>query len=80
MLPSRRIAEHKVEWGVLYTGVKLTIHHKLSKRQQRGPVILLVVAVEPKILFEFLVGTFSLSICLRMIGSGGKRLDRELFP
>ena len=64
LLPSGRITEHEVERGVLYAGVKSTIHYKLGERQQQGPVILLVVTIEPKVLFEFLIGIFCLAIYL----------------
>jgi len=35
-----RTAKHKIERGVLYAGVKSTVHHKTGRQQQRGPVIL----------------------------------------
>ncbi len=42
-----------------------------------GPVILKVVDEDPEILLNFLVDSFSLSICLWVVGSGYVCLDLE---
>ena len=79
-MPLRHIAEHEIERGVLYSRVKSTIHHKLGEWKECRPIVLLIITIEPKVLFKFLIGMFRLSIGLWMISGGGERLDRELFP
>ena len=45
------------------------IVYKLCHWEPVGPVILLVVPIDSKILFKPLIGTFQLSICLWVISS-----------
>jgi hypothetical protein len=40
---------------------------ELSERKERGPIVLLVIAVNPKVLFEGLIGPFGLTITFRMV-------------
>ena len=40
---------------------------ELTKREEAGPVVLLVVAEDPKVLLKGLIESFGLSIAFRMI-------------
>jgi len=46
-----------------------------AKGRRLTPIVLLVVDVHPKILFQDLVDPFGLAICLRVIGSRKVGLD-----
>ncbi len=50
---------------------------KLCERQPVGPIVLLIVNKDSKVLFDFLVNSFSLAICLRMPGGRCVRRDVE---
>jgi hypothetical protein len=60
--------------------MEAAVHDKLGKGEKRRPIILLIVAIEAKILFQFLVSALRLSVGLGMISRRWKGLDRELFP
>ena len=46
---------------------------KLGNREPTGPVVLLEVTVDAEVLFQGLVYTFGLTVCLWMITGGGSR-------
>ena len=48
---------------------------KLSKREEGMPVVLSLSDKDPQILFQLLVNSFSLSVCLQVVGCGGCALD-----
>jgi hypothetical protein len=50
---------------------------KFSQGEEFIPVILSLVYEESQELFDFLVRAFRLSICLRMVGSGGANFDSQ---
>ena len=56
------------EWGGLCQGMNLVIVGKLSDRDPFVPVILSLINKESKELFDFLVDTFSLPVCLWVVG------------
>lgn len=50
---------------------------EFCKGQEIGPIVLLVVDVDAKVLFEDLVNAFGLSIGLRVVSCGEVRFDIE---
>ena len=52
---------------------------KLRNRKKTGPIVLLVVAISTKILFESLVNTFSLTIAFRVVPGGEVELHVKEF-
>jgi hypothetical protein len=40
---------------------------KLSQRKEGGPIVLLVIAINPKILFKGLIGPFGLTITFGVV-------------
>src|SRR5882724_10502963 len=56
------------EWGDRGRRVRSVVVHELGKRKEVDPIVLLVVDVHPKILFQDLVDLFGLAIRLRVIG------------
>ena len=59
-------------------GIGPGIAHKLSHRQERGPVVLLKIAVDSEVLLQPLVGTLRLSICLGVIRGANVLCDIQL--
>jgi len=59
---------HK-EWSDHGFRVQSVVVRKLCQWEEVDPVILLVVDIYPKILFQALVNTFSLTIGLRIVSS-----------
>ena len=53
----------------------LVVIGEFCKGEPVGPVVLLIVDEQAEILFDFLVHSLGLSICLRMIGSRGIGCD-----
>jgi len=49
--------------------VQSVVIHKLGQGKEVDPVVLLVVDVYPKVLFQDLVDPFSLTISLEVVGS-----------
>ena len=48
----------------------MIIMAELGQWKPFGPIVLFVIDVEAKVLFQFLIGALSLTISLRMKGSG----------
>ena len=59
-------------------GIGPGVVHKLSHRQEQGPVVLLKIAVDSEVLFQPLVGTLQLSICLGVIHGADVLCDVQL--
>src|ERR1700722_16650346 len=56
--------------GVTSSRVDTIVMAELSQWKPFGPIILFVVDIKTKILFQFLIGALGLTIGLRMEGSG----------
>ena len=56
-----------VEWGDLRRGTQGIVVCELAKWQGLVPVVLLVVAVDPDVLFQGLVSALGLPITFRMV-------------
>ena len=63
------------EQGHTGSCVQSIIVCKLCKRQELGPIVLLVIAVNPQALFQHLVHSLCLSIALGMITRGEMEMD-----
>ena len=50
---------------------------KFRKRKEREPVVLLVIAEYPEVLFQCLIGPFRLSVTFGMISGGEVKLHVE---
>ena len=59
-----------VEWGDLHCGARGIVVCELAKGEELVQVVLLVVAVDPDILFQGLVSALSLPITFRMVTRG----------
>jgi len=57
------------EWGDHGHSVQCVVVQKLGQGKGVDPIILLVIDVHPKILFQDLVDPFGLTISLWMVGS-----------
>src|SRR5882757_9620171 len=57
-IPSGSKSEHGMEWSVLDSGMEASIEDVLSSWKEPEPVVLLIIAVESEVLFQFLVGSF----------------------
>jgi len=51
-----------MEWSVLDSRVETSVEDVLSGWKEPKPIVLLVIAVEPEVLFQFLVGSFRLAV------------------
>ena len=67
------------EWGYSGGSTRGIVVCKLRKREKLSPVVLLVVAVNPDVLFQCLIGAFGLSIAFRMVTGGEMKLHIESF-
>src|SRR5271170_755315 len=67
------------EWGHLSRGILGIVVHKLGKGEELVPVILLVIAVYPQILFQRLIYPFRLPIGLGVVCRRPVTLDIEPF-
>ena len=74
---SRVSAGVEKERGLLCGGVDVVVVGKLSEWEKGMPVILLLSNKDPQVLFQLLVNSFSLSICLWVVGCGGCAFDSE---
>ena len=59
-----------VEWGDLCCGTQGIVVRKLAEWEELVSVVLLVVAVDPDVLFLGLVSALGLPITLRMVTRG----------
>jgi len=65
------------ERRVLSGSMNLVVVLEFCERQKPHPIILSLVGEESKILFQFLVDPFCLSISLWMVGGGGCQLNSK---
>ena len=63
------------EWGHTGSCIWGVIVCELCKRQELGPIVLLVIAVNLQVLFQHLVHSLCLSVALRMITQGEMETD-----
>ena len=73
------ISHHEEEWRLVSYGVRAVIVGEFSKGDVLSPRSRVRATEDPKIGFYFLVHTFSLSVSLRMIGSGKGKFIAEEF-
>ena len=59
-------------------GIGPGVVHELSHGQERGPVVLLKIAVDSEVLLQPLVGAFQLSVCLGVICSADVLCDVQV--
>ena len=55
------------EWGDPCSGTQGIVVSKFRKWEQGIPVILLIIANYPQVLFQGLIGLFSLTVAFRMV-------------
>ena len=67
------------EWGYSSGSTWSIVVCNLREWEKLFPVVLLVVAVNSDVLFQCLVGAFSLSVAFRMITGGEVKLHVESF-
>jgi hypothetical protein len=65
--------------GEAGSGIGPGVVYELSHGQERGPVVLLEIAVDSEVLLQPLVGTFQLSVHLRVIRGADILRDVQLF-
>ncbi len=63
------------EGGYACRGMGSVVVCEFRERKEGNPVVLLVVDVNPEVLFEYLIDAFGLSVCFRVICSGKVGLD-----
>ena len=63
------------EWGHTGSCIQSVIVCELCKRQELGPIVLLVIAVNLQVLFQCLVHSLCLSVVFRMITQGEMEMD-----
>ena len=56
-----------IEWGNGGSCARSIVVSKLREQEQREPVVLLIVAVDPDVLFQGLVSVLGLTITFRMV-------------
>ena len=56
-----------VEWGDLRCGALGVVVRKLAEWEESVPVVLLVVTVDPDVLFQGLISALSLPVTFRMV-------------
>ena len=67
------------EWGNPSGGTWSIIVSKFRKQQQRIPIVLLVIAKYPEVLFQGLISSFCLTVAFRMVSGGEMELHIECF-
>ena len=67
------------EWGDPCSGTWGIVVSKLRKREQGVPVILLIIAKYPQVLFQGLIGPFSLYVIFGMVSGGEVELHVKCF-
>src|ERR1700731_4263918 len=55
------------EWGNPHSGAQSIVVGEFRQGEEFGPVVLLIIAVTTEVLFQCLVGSFHLSVALRVI-------------
>ena len=67
------------EWGYSGGSTRGIVVCELREREKLSPVVLLLVAVNPDVLFQCLICAFGLSIAFRMVTGGEMKLHIESF-
>ena len=67
------------EWGYSGGSTRGIVVCEFHKREKLSPVVLLVVAVNPDVLFQCLISAFGLSVAFRMVTGGEMKLHIESF-
>ena len=67
------------EWGYSGGSTRGIVVCKLCEWEKLSPVVLLVIAVNPDVLFQCLVSAFGLSVAFRMVTGGEVKLHIESF-
>ena len=73
----RNVAVENFKWRAVVSGVNAGVDHKLSHWEVLVPIVLSAIDVKAEIFLDFLIGAFSLTIGLRVIGRGEVGLDTE---
>ena len=63
-----------IEWGNSGSCARSIVVSKLCEWEQHEPVVLLIVAVDPDVLFQGLVSALGLTITFRMVPGGEVQL------
>ena len=66
-------------WGYSGGSSRGIVICELREREKLSPVVLLVVALNPDVLFQCLISAFSLSVTFRMVTRGEVKLHIESF-
>ena len=67
------------EWGYSGGSTRGIVVCKFHEREKLSPVFLLIVAVNPDVLFQCLISAFGLSIAFRMVTGSEMKLHIESF-
>ena len=67
------------EWGYSGGSTRGIVVCELREREKLSPVVLLVVAVNPDVLFQCLISAFGLSVAFRMVTGSEMKLHIESF-
>ena len=67
------------EWGYSGGSTRGIVVCELHEREKLSPVVLLIIAVNPDVLFQSLICVFSLSVAFRMVTGGEVKLHIESF-
>ena len=67
------------EWGYSGGSTRGIVVCEFHEREKLSPVVLLVVAVNPDVLFQCLISAFGLSVTFRMVTGGEVKLHIESF-
>ena len=67
------------EWGDSCSGTQGMVVSKFHKQEQGVPVILLIIAKYPQVLFQGLIGLFGPSITFGMVSGGEVELHVKCF-
>ena len=67
------------EWGDPCRGTRGIVVSKFGKWEQGIPVILLIIAKYPQVLFQGLIGSFSLSVTFGVVSGGEVELHVKCF-
>ena len=67
------------EWGYSGGSTRGIVVCEFCERKKLSPVVLLVVAVNPDVLFQCLISAFGLSVTFRMVTRGEMNLHIKSF-
>ena len=67
------------EWGYSGGSTRGIVVCKFREREKLSPIVLLVVAVNPDVLFQCLISGFGLSVAFRMVTGSEMKFHIESF-